>query len=141
MVGSLVPTPAFPINTGFGQRADKLGRYPDVIEPAAPVRGRPVACPITPPSEQTLLPRHKVPDRVDKPARALQKREAFDLDRRVADNSQKLLVRPDIGFQRSNVQIPHHNRRSAVLTLCREPCRQLVEKPEFVSKLWIVFRV
>jgi hypothetical protein len=69
-----------------------------------------------------------MPDRVDKPARPLQQPETFDLDRGVADDAQKLLVRPDVGLERRDVEIADRDHRAATLPFRRKPRRQLVEK-------------
>src|SRR6516162_2353642 len=141
MVGGLVPTATVPVNAGLRECADERIRYPDVIQPAASIRSRPVARPVTPPSVEALVPRQEMPDRVDKSARLLQEPEAFDLDRGVADDRQELFVRPDISLQWGNVQIAHRNHGPAVLPFCGEPCRQLVEEPQLMGKFRVGLRV
>src|ERR1700737_1492086 len=82
-----------------------------------------------------------MPYRVDKPARLLQQPEAFHLDRGMADHTQELLVRPYIGLERRDVQIADCDHRTATSPFRGEPRRQLVEKPKFMRKFWVLFRI
>src|SRR6201987_4492114 len=123
MVGGLLPAAAVPVNPGLGKSTDECRRHPDMIEPAASVRSYPVTRPVAPPSEQTLVRRHEMPDRINKTARPLKEAKTFDFDRCVADDTEELLVRPDISLQRGNVQVANRNHVPAVLPFAREPCR------------------
>src|SRR5262245_45563892 len=82
-----------------------------------------------------------MPHRVDKPARSLQQPEALHLGWSMADHTQELLVRPDIGLERRNVQVADRDHRTAALSLRCEPRRQLVEKSEFMREFWVLLRI
>src|SRR5271163_774925 len=98
MVGGLLPPPAVAMNARLGERTDQGWRHPDMIEAAAAIACCPVPRAIAPPSIKVLFRRHEMPDGVDEPAGLLQRREAVDLDRGVADHFKQLLVRPHIGL-------------------------------------------
>ena len=51
---------------------------------------------------------------IDKPAGALQSAEPLDLDRSMADDGEKLLVRPHIGFERRDIEIADRDHRAPV---------------------------
>ena len=81
-----------------------------------------------------------MPDRVDKAAGPLQFAEPLDLDRRVADDPQQLLVRPHIGFERRDIQIADRNHPLPAVRPCAlgsEPRRQLVKKLQLVREFRI----
>src|SRR5215471_539848 len=132
MIRRLRPTTAVPVNAGFSKPADQRWRHPDVIETSAAIRRRPVAGSIAPPSIQALRWWNEVANGVDKITGALQSIEPLDLDRSVADDGQKLFVRPDVGFERGDVEVAHRDHRTAVLPLCRKPRCELGEKLQFM---------
>ena len=101
------------------EAADQIRRHPDMVETAAAVARRPVAVAIAPPSVEPLLRRHEMAHRIDKPAGALQRAEPLDLDRRMADDGQELLVRPHIGFERRDVEIADRDHRAPVAVRAR----------------------
>src|SRR5437016_3045363 len=59
----------------------------------------------------------------------------------MADYRHQLLVRPDIGLQRGNVEVAHRDHRNAALPLCPEPSRDLVKKLQLMGELWVRVRV
>src|SRR5215470_6533623 len=104
-------------------------------------RLRPTAGSIAPPSVQALRWWDEAANRVDKITGSLQSTEPLDLDRSVADDGQKLFVRPDVGFERGDVEVAHCDHRTAVLPLCRKPRRELGEKLQFMSEFGVGIRV
>src|SRR6476619_6376290 len=104
-----------------------------MIEAAAPVRSGPVAVAVAPPGVEPLVRRHEMAHRIDETAGTLQTAEPLDLDWRVADDLQELLVRPDIGFERRDVQIADCDHWPAGVALGGEPCGQLIEELQFMG--------
>src|SRR5262245_3880609 len=105
-----------------------------MIEPPAAIRSGPVAGAIAPPSIQALIWWHEMPHSVHEAASFLQPSEAIDLDRGMTDHGQQLLMRPNIGFERRNVQVANCDHRAPVIPLGCEPRCDLVEELKLVGE-------
>jgi hypothetical protein len=66
--------------------------------------------------------------RIDKATRPLQTAEPLDLDWGMTDDVQKLLVRPNVGLERGDVEVAQRNHRTTVSTFRCKPRRHFVEK-------------
>src|SRR5205085_10260698 len=105
VVGGALPVAYRTLDFGTGQALDQRRRHPDVVEPATAIGGLPVAVAIAPPRIEPLGRRNEVAHRIDEAARLLQLAELLDLERRVADDGEQLLVRPHVGLERRDVEI------------------------------------
>ena len=110
VVRRLLPAAHVAADAGLLQVLLQVGRDPDVVEAAAAVVAGPVGRAVAPPGEQLLILRHEVAHGVDPFARGLDAGQLLDLDRRVADDVEQLLVRPHVVLQRRDVEIAHHDR-------------------------------
>ena len=100
--------------------ADQRRRHPDMVEPAAAVRGRPVAsCDSSTRCRAAPVGGTKWRTASTNPPACLQRAEPLDLDRGVADDAQELLVRPHIGFERRDVEVADRDHLAAVAALVR----------------------
>src|SRR4051812_11276075 len=76
-----------------------------MVEPASPIRREPVLGAVAPPGEEPLGRGYEMAAEIDPVVRRLQPIQCRDLDRRVAHHVEQLLVAPDIGFERRDVEI------------------------------------
>src|SRR5579872_3712050 len=83
---------------------------PDMVEPPPLIGFRPVRRAVAPPGIELVRIRYELAQRVDPFAGGMRPRELLDLDRRVADDREELLVAPDVVLQRRDVEIAHQNR-------------------------------
>lgn len=82
-----------------------------------------------------------MPDGVLPIQRGVQAVEFFNLDRRMGDDVQKLLMAPDIVFQRSDVEITDGDEFLRFGVIVLEPPVQLIDKIELVREFVVVFGV
>ena len=80
-------------------------------------------------------------DRIDPADRALHGVQPLDLDRGVRHDVHHLLVRPDIMFERGDVEVADHDHRPVGRALRRPPCRHFVQEAELVLELDVDRRV
>ena len=90
----------------------KIGRTPDVIQPAATIRFDPILGAIAPPGEDFLVCRNKLSHQVAPATLHTQIFQRFGFYRRMADDLEKLLVRPDIVFKRRDIEIAKRERKN-----------------------------
>jgi hypothetical protein len=113
-----------------------------MVEATAAIRCAPIAVAIAPPGEELLLGGHVPAHHIDPIMRGLHTLEALDLCRRMAHHLQKLLVRPDVGRQRRDVEIADHDH--AILAFsphATKPSVHRLEKLELVAELLVQLRV
>ena len=119
-------------------RLDQIGRDPDMVEPAALVRYRPVARAIAPPGVEPLRRRIELPADIDPAMRVLQRLQPLDLDRGVADGVDQLLVAPHVRFERGDVEIAQDDR--APVQPAR-PLRHAFEEIELLAEFGVEIAV
>lgn len=142
MVGGFrLPAASGPKNFETGKLGRQIGRYPDVVESTPTVRSLPILGAIAPPSVKLLIGRHEMSGNINPISGGSQPVEPINLDRCVRHHGEHILVRPDVVFQRRDVQVTNENSRSRQdATRCR-PLRQFVEKLQFMLKFWVLFGI
>ena len=71
--------------------------------------------------------------RVDEAAGCLEAAELLDLDRRMADDFQQLLVRPDIGLERRDVEIADQDHRLVAGAVVLNQPVDLIEEAQLMA--------
>ena len=105
-----------------------------MVEPAALVAARPFAVAVAPPGIELFVFGDDGADRIDPSMGSAPGFERLDFDRRVADDLQQLLVRPDIVFMRRDVEIADHDVPTLFGQL-RRPVGRFFQKIHFVGEL------
>ena len=116
------------------RRLGDVGARPDMVEPAAAVGGLPVAGAVAPPAVELAL--GNVPARDVAPAARLDHLvQPLHLLRRVADDVEKLPVRPDVVLERGDVEIADEN--AARRRLGAAPVAHVAQVVELLAELRI----
>ena len=113
-----------------------------MIEPATAIRGGPVFIAVAPPAVEFLVVWGEGAHCVT-PAAAFRKQavELIDLNRRVADDFQQLLVRPHIMLQRRDVEIAEDDDFAIGFHILFRPVAHGIDKAEFFIELLVHFGV
>ena len=72
----------------------------------------PVGRAVAPPGVEPLRRRMEMAAEIDPVVARLEPGQRLDLDRRVADDVEQLLVAPDVAFERRDVEVADHDRRA-----------------------------
>ena len=107
-----------------------------MIETAASVGSLPILGAVAPPCIELLVCRHLLAHQVEPGAALHDLEQPVGLDRRMADDLQQLLVRPDVMFQRRDVEIADEDRRGVLLGI-RVQMLHLLDEIELVAELRI----
>src|SRR4051794_40572787 len=105
-----------------------------MVEPPAAVVLGPVRRAIAPPGVEALGRGVEVAAEGDPVVARLELAQRLDLDRRVADDGEQLLVAPDVAFERSDVEIADHDRRASAGF---RPAGHPLEEVELLAELGI----
>src|SRR5215469_12971633 len=96
MVGCALPAARLFDDRLRAHRALEHAAHPDVVEPAAAIRRFPIECTVAPPGIDLLIMRHEFARDVGPLERSLRFAQQARLDRRVADDTEQLLMAPDV---------------------------------------------
>lgn len=114
------------------QRFFERLRHPDVIEAAAAVRFFPVLITVGPPGVNFFLRWNEVARGVDPVERIQHFIQARGFRRRVRDDGEELLVRPDIVFVRRDVEVADGDELVGFLVALFEPAGHFIDEIELV---------
>src|SRR5690606_4129963 len=123
-----------------GEARNEIGRRPDMVEPTPPVGCLPVTRAIAPPGVELLFVGDVEAHEVDPACRLAHCLEALRLDGRVADDSEQLLVRPDIMFECCDAEVAHQDRGCGSVMLGTHLV-QCGNEIEFVLELPVDYRI
>ncbi|CDX46437.1 hypothetical protein MPLDJ20_90013 [Mesorhizobium plurifarium] len=140
MVGRLFPAARRLQDLVAFESRHQVGGGPDMVEAAAAVRRFPVLRAIAPPSVELLLGGHVEPHQVDPASGLAHRLEICRLDRRVADDVEQLLVRPDVMLLRRDVQVADQDRCGRFIRARRHGVH-LVDEIELVAEFAVDLRV
>src|SRR4051812_6295112 len=132
MIGWLDPRTARLAHPVRGRELCDRRAGPRMIEPAAAIVGGPIGRAVAPPGVEPLRRRIEMPAEIDPVMARLQAPERRDLDRRMADDVEQLLVAPDIAFERGDVEIAYdQGRLGQIFGPARHPLDEIELLPEF----------
>ena len=113
-----------------------------MVQASAAIGGFPILGAIAPPGIDLFIVRHEQPRHVLPVERVDGRLQQFGFHRRVADDVQKLLVTPDVVFQRCHVEVANeHQRIASTMGFRREARFHLAQEVELVRELRIHRRV
>ena len=138
MVGWPRPAAAILMHAVRYRGLRNIGARPHMIEPASAIGGEPILGAVAPPCPKSFRCRHEMTSEIDPAVRRLQPRQRGNLDGRVADHAEQLLVVPDIGLERSNIEIADDQRRLAQIL---RPARHPLEKGELLREFGVERRI
>ena len=141
MIGRPFPSPRIARDREIADAVAERLRHPDVIEPAAAIRQRPVGGAIAPPGIDLLRLGNARAGDVDPVAARLHREQLFAFDRRVRDDVEQLLVRPDVVLVRRDVEVADEDVAIAAVRMQRIAGRHLVEERELVLEFRIERRI
>lgn len=134
MVGGLFPVSRPAQNRAAFKGRDEVLCHPDMVEPAAAVRGRPVPVAIRPPRVELLFGRDEMAHGVV-PALRRPCLKPCHFHRRMANDIEQLLMAPDVLLQRRDIEVAHEN--SSPGRVFGEMCRRLGQKIELMGEFLI----
>ena len=109
-----------------------------MVEPAAAVVLGPVGRAIAPPGEAALGGGHEAAADIDPAMRLLQRRQRFDFDRGVTDDTQQRLVAPDVAFQRRDIEVADDD---GWLAKAVRPAGHAADEVELLAELGVLLAV
>ena len=138
MVGRLRPAARFAQDFDAATARRDVGRRPDMVKPAAAVGRSPIAGAIAPPGIELLVGGNMFAHDVDPVAGALDAAQAFSLDRRVADHLEQLAVRPNVVFERRDIEIADDDAIAAARhRAIGEPVFEFVDELQLVGEFLV----